>query len=724
MSAVVVDQVRHVFDDGTVGLDQVSFAVSAGERLLLTGPSGGGKTTLLRILAGLLTPTSGTVQRSGPVGMVFQEPGDQLLAGTVAEELRLCGRATGEPTDVDALLATIGLDVPHHAAPDALSGGQQQRLAVAGCLAGAREILVLDEPLAHLDPGGASQLLRVLDERAAAGVTVVLVEHRLDLALPWADRVLFVDGGQVSEPALTPDVLTGIGLRPPVRQRIDAAGGLKKLGPRSRRAATSGAAVGSGTVAGERFTLHAGERVAWMGANGAGKSTLLAALADQLGDAGVWVPQDPDLSLFTRSVADEVQVGARRIIDLDALGLAGLEERAPQSLSKGQRLRLAVGAALATDPQVLLLDEPTSGQHADAVAAVMEAVAREQTHGAVVFATHDLELALRWATRVCIVSAGRIVADGPPGHAVVEPLPWLQAEQRRCGFPIVDADQQCSGPPTAEVEAPTVIASTSWEVERPPLNETSLAAVCGVLGIGALAVLLDRPLLLWALAGVSGLAFLLRPLSTRIRLTTAFGVAGIVWTTLVSQGLFYGDEPRTVALRLGPLTVWWEGLTWGLVQSARLVAVSLAGLSVALSTAPDRLTSLLRGLRVPAVLAFLAVVALRFVPTVVTEFGMVRRARARRRGRGGVLTLLQPLVARSLRRALRLADSLDSRSFDIRSPPVIAARWTGFDRVVAGAWLALVGAVVGVQLATALYVWDVAYRPGLRPLYAWVHQWL
>jgi len=189
-------------------------------------------------------------------------------------------------------------------------------------------------------------------------------------------------------------------------------------------------------------------------------------------------------------------------------------------------------------------------------------------------------------------------------------------------------------------------------------------------------------------------------------------------------------------LSLGPLVIYREGVTWGLVQSLRLVAVTLAGLAVAVSTPPDRAFAALLRLRVPFGAAFLAVTALRFVPEIGGELLVVRQARARR-GRPAwqrppwrwlalEVSMLRPVVARSLRRARALAESLDARGFDPVAPravrrPLRMRPWE--PAVLAGAG-ALGAAALAARLLYLLYTSETAWFPALRPVYALVRRWL
>lgn len=254
--------------------------------------------------------------------------------------------------------------------------------------------------------------------------------------------------------------------------------------------------------------------------------------------------------------------------------------------------------------------------------------------------------------------------------------------------------------------------------------------------VGLLAVSLDRPGSLAALC-VLCLIPLIALRLPRTRWLQGLGVTGaIVWGTVLSQGLFYSDLPRVALLELGPLTLWREGVTWGLVQSLRMVATLLAGLAVAAATPPDRLYAALLGVRVPFSLAFLAATALRSVPETAKAIGTVRRARARR-GRPIwqrspwawlrlEVALLRPVVATALRRARDLAESLDSRGFDPSAPravrrPLAFARWEPPLLLVAGA---LTLGVVAMRLLYALYTAEAVYIQALRPVYGFVRAWL
>ena len=254
--------------------------------------------------------------------------------------------------------------------------------------------------------------------------------------------------------------------------------------------------------------------------------------------------------------------------------------------------------------------------------------------------------------------------------------------------------------------------------------------------VGVLALCLDRPASLALLCGACLLPLAALDLPPRVRALGLLSLLGMVWGTVLSQGLFYDELPRLPLLELGPLTLWREGVFWGAVQSLRFVAPLLAGMAVTVSTPPDRLHAALLRLRVPFGVAFLAATALRTVPQTARVVLEVRRARARR-GRPAwkrspwawlrlEVALFRPVVAESLRRARTLAESLDSRGFEAAAPravrrPLRFARWELPLLAVAGS---ITLGAVALRVLFLAYTADVLYVPALRPLYGFVRSWL
>jgi len=199
----------------------VSLTIEKGEFVILTGPSGCGKTTLCRCFNGLI-PHFYTGQLQGEltvaglkvtehpiyemaqrVGLVFQNPENQLFALSVEKDVAFGLENLGLPRDelrkrVDWALQTTGIEDLHERAPHELSGGQQQRVAIACVLAMQPDIMVFDEPTSFLDPLGAQKIFEVIYQlNKKLGVTVILVEHRLDLASKYADHVIIMDEGKI-----------------------------------------------------------------------------------------------------------------------------------------------------------------------------------------------------------------------------------------------------------------------------------------------------------------------------------------------------------------------------------------------------------------------------------------------------------------------------------------------------------------------------------------------
>ena len=214
------------YPDGRLALDDVSLHVAHGERVAILGPNGAGKTTLMLHLNGLLrgegaldvvglevTPGSLRALRAR-VGLVFQDPDDQLFMPTVEEDVAFGPLNLGLDRDavrarVGAALDAVGMAATGDRAPHTLSLGQRRRVAIATVLAMQPALLVLDEPSANLDPRARRDLVGVLEDVAG---TMLLVTHDLPLAAQLCDRAVILDEGRIAADAACTDVLNDPGL--------------------------------------------------------------------------------------------------------------------------------------------------------------------------------------------------------------------------------------------------------------------------------------------------------------------------------------------------------------------------------------------------------------------------------------------------------------------------------------------------------------------------------
>lgn len=222
-----VSRLAYAYPDGTQALFGVDFQIGRGERVALLGPNGAGKTTLVMHLNGILTAGHGTVTVAGlpvakdslkeirrRVGLVFQDPDDQLFMPTVREDVAF-GPANlgigGEELErrVKGALERVGMLETIDRPPHHLSFGQRRRVAVATVLAMEPEILVLDEPSSNLDPASRRELADVL---RSLDVTVLMVTHDLPYALELCDRALILSDGTIAADGPTGEILSDAGL--------------------------------------------------------------------------------------------------------------------------------------------------------------------------------------------------------------------------------------------------------------------------------------------------------------------------------------------------------------------------------------------------------------------------------------------------------------------------------------------------------------------------------
>lgn len=459
MNAIELKDVSFSYDGKTPVLQHVNLSLRYGEISLIAGHSGEGKSTLLYIISGIIPHITagelsgevliGGMQSAGKrlgeicrkVGVVLQNADEQMIQKTVEDEIAFgCENLAFPPEKIGKQIDTVCrlLQLDPSCQCRKLSGGQKQRLMTAATLAMGQKILILDEPLANLDTAGAELLMSTLKTLAGAGYCVAVIEHRLDVVLPFVDRVFHVGGGQVCEQAdrecylreqsaLIRDTCTGeIG--------TSAAFSLSDV---------AFSCEGRRVLRGVTFDVPLGARTVLLGENGCGKTTLLRLIARLRKPTGgtiaqyldpafgqgsrqskKWfrrvgvVYQNPDYQLFMPTVEKEIGFGARSADYADRIaeqfGVRHLYSRHPQSLSEGQKRRVSIAAVVAGAPEVLILDEPTVGQDYRGLCEMVEVLNRvhTQTQNTMITVTHDRRCAAALCDRAVWIRDGIVHKTG------------------------------------------------------------------------------------------------------------------------------------------------------------------------------------------------------------------------------------------------------------------------------------------------------------------------
>ena len=456
---ITMEHVSFGYGESQETLSQVSMAVAPGECVLLCGASGCGKTTVTKLINGLIPAfipgcrLEGRVEVDGAdpaktpmyelarkVGSVFQNPKSQFFNLDTDSELAFGLENEGRPPEeirsrVKDTVEALHLKDLLGRSIFSLSGGQKQLLAFGSVYAMGPEIFVLDEPTANLDQDAISRLHDQIASLRRQGRTVVIAEHRLYFLTDLIDRAFYLRDGILERiftreqfSALTDREREGLGLR----TLTPAACNLPAAEPAGSK---TGLSVEGLTCAYRKepavfqnlsFSARPGEVVAITGPNGVGKTTfsrcLCGLLRERAGQitldgkplnrkerqrTAFCVMQDVNHQLFSDSVWGECQMSAPDASDqtiekvLDSLHLLPFRERHPMSLSGGQKQRLAVATALLSEKPVLIFDEPTSGLDYARMVEVSGVIRDLARRGRIVLVvTHDQEFLQRACDRV------------------------------------------------------------------------------------------------------------------------------------------------------------------------------------------------------------------------------------------------------------------------------------------------------------------------------------
>ena len=450
------------------GLKNIDLVIPDGQCVLLCGRSGCGKTTLTRLINGLIPQffageQSGRVFLDGEdlaslpmyriaekVGSVFQNPRTQFFNVDTDSEIAFGMENEAVPQKqlkyrVTETAAALHIEKLLGRNIFALSGGEKQKIAFASVYAMEPEIYLLDEPSSNLDMAAIGELREHLQLIRSQGKTVIVTEHRLYYLMDVADRIIYLDHGKIAGD-WTPKQFYA--LSPGTRQRM----GLRTIDLQGERLAGFAASSQKPVLELKNVTLSyqkqpvlhdlslqaaPGDVFAVVGHNGVGKTTFsraLCGLHKESYGSYLWngkpqtvkermkraymVMQDVNYQLFAESVETECTFGIRHPDTelaqktLEELDLAPFRERHPNTLSGGQKQRLAAAAAMICGKELLVFDEPTSGLDFDSMVRLASLIRRLASMGKLIFiVTHDYEFVCRTCTRVLHLDNGKTQND-------------------------------------------------------------------------------------------------------------------------------------------------------------------------------------------------------------------------------------------------------------------------------------------------------------------------
>lgn len=446
-------------------LKAVSFFVNYGERIAILGNNGSGKSTLAKILAGLIDDYEGefVINENINVGIVFQDPENQIIASTVENDAAFAPENQGLPPSeiqfrVDEALKRVKLSHKKNFNVNSLSGGEKQRLSLAGVLAAKIDCLILDEPDSMLDPEGRRDLENILCELHKSGMTIIQISHNFE-SLKDFQRIIILSEGvikwqgspenftsHVKELGFDDDYYYNL----PVKKLINHS----SINEFAIKNLSFNYETGPNILQNINANILKGSWLSIMGKTGSGKSTLLQHLNGlykvQSGEIyfnGSAIPdkgeklynlrqrvglvfQHPEKQLFNPTVYEELAFSPSnsglRDKDLDEAIFYGLEcvgldknflARNPLALSGGERRLIAIASVLSARPECIALDEPLAGLDNFFRRKILYMLCKLRNEGrTIITITHDILMAVNYSDKILLLNSGQVKAFGNPGE--------------------------------------------------------------------------------------------------------------------------------------------------------------------------------------------------------------------------------------------------------------------------------------------------------------------